>query len=187
MDAMDVMQGLRRRRSKIVSPRLIALFGLLCPALFCPPGDAMGSGALSGNPVAIQDGVLSADIRGVTVTEVIKRLEDECATRFYVDESILGEELYVQFSKLPLQESIMKIFSGMNYILYFLPDGTLDEVVLLGKKGTLPAQRSLAFSKKPTANQVSQGWKPGVGSERRLIRKLPKIPHNKVVETPKDP
>lgn len=77
--------------------------------------------------------VFSACLQRAPLRLILEKLEREKGIWFKEVDSLLDEEITIQFTALSLEDGVKRILSSMNYSLVFNRDGELNGVVILGK------------------------------------------------------
>ena len=112
--------------------------------------------------------LFSADLKDVSLREVLKRLKDERGIDWEGDPAALEEKITVRFSDLSLHQGMRRVLSGMNYSLVFDADKRLIDVVIIGKMsstgavtrdGPLFKRRSLPRRERHAENTTDDAFK----------------------------
>jgi hypothetical protein len=88
--------------------------------------------------VNVQRGLLSVDLREVSLISVAKDIERQSGISFKGDESLLEERISVAFEDLPMEQGIKRLFSTLNYSLLFDSRGEISEIIIMSE-GSMPA------------------------------------------------
>ena len=104
-------------------------------------GLAQGQNGIS---IDFDRGTVSAEIRETPLSTVLERIGKEkgiwLETGFLKDESLLKEEISLEFEDIPIKEGLERILSGINHCLVF-ERGSVAGVMLFGRAGNAGGQR----------------------------------------------
>lgn len=120
---------------RVIPPVLSLLFVMTLAGL------AQGQNQIS---IDFDQGRVSAEIRETPLSAVLKRIGEEkgiwLETGFLKDESLLKEEISLEFADIPIKEGLERILSGINHCLVF-ERGSIAGVMLFGRTGYTDGQR----------------------------------------------
>ena len=88
----------------------------------------------AGIDLKFQGDVLSANLKGVRLKEILENLEGEKGISWEGDSSLLEEKITVQFKDLSLDEGVKRILRSVNHYLIFDVDERLAGVIIIGEK-----------------------------------------------------
>ena len=96
--------------------------------------------------------VLSANLKGVCLEEILEKLEREKGISWKGASSLLEEEITVRFKDLSLDEGVKRILRSMNHYLIFDADERLASVTIIGVKtgGQVISKGRIVTQKKRT-------------------------------------
>jgi len=98
-------------------------------SIFTPvPAQSAGIG------LTFKGDVLSANLNGACLEEILEKLEREKGISWKGDSSLLEEKITVQFKDLSLDEGVKRILRSMNHYLIFDADERLAGVIIIGEK-----------------------------------------------------
>jgi|GEM_PF-4185703 len=113
--------------------------------------------------IRFEKGMVSADIRKVSLSRVLEVIREEkgiwLETGFLKDESLLDEQISLQFQDVPVQDGLERILSGINHCLVF-EKGSIAGVMLFGKadgSSTYRQRRSITRRRQPLRRSPSRG------------------------------
>jgi len=134
----------------------LSMFALLTCALifgtFCP--------ASSGDvyiDFKTKARTLSVNFKDVPLKDILDKLKKKTGIWVKGSESLLGGNISAKFDNMPLQDSLKRILSSINYSLVFGSNDKLEGVVIIGKGKSRPTTaRSTAVSKQRSVSSSSK-------------------------------
>lgn len=98
------------------------------------------SSAQAADPVSVNDGLLSVNLKETSLLEVARDIEKQSGVWFRGDETLFQEKISVTFHDLPLQEGLKRILSNLNYSLMFDAKNEVAGVMVMGEAAPSAAQ-----------------------------------------------
>lgn len=140
--------------------RLTTIFTVCCILIcFCWGSFSSASAGKGEIHIGFEGQIMSAELRDVSLREILKKLKREKGIWFEGDESLLEEKVSIWFKDLPLQEGLRRILSCINHILVFDQDKRLVGVFILGRKspGRSVARNAPILTEKALPSQPEEG------------------------------
>jgi type II secretory pathway component GspD/PulD (secretin) len=124
-----------------------SFFFFLCPNALCT------------DPVRVQGGLLSVNLKDTSLLEVARDIEKQSGIWFRGDETLFQENISVTFNDLPLEEGLKRILTNMNYSLVFDNKHKVAGVMVMGEGKAAGAQPA-----RPGAQPPRVASPPGTAS-----------------------
>lgn len=83
--------------------------------------------------IYLEDGLISADIKNVSINKILKYIQDHNGLWVRGDATLLNQKVSSNFEKIPLNEGLKRILSAFNHAMIFDANGRLQGVVLIEK------------------------------------------------------
>ena len=115
--------------------------------------------AQAADPIAVKDGLLSVNLKDMTLLDVARDIEKQSGVWFRGDETLFQEKISVSFNDLPLEEGLKRILTNVNYSLMFDAKNKVAGVMVMGEGKPAGAQPG-----RPGAQPPRVATPPGTAS-----------------------
>ena len=83
--------------------------------------------------IQLKGGTLSANLEDASLGDILDRFQKEQGIWVKGADSLADEKVSIQFADLPLRDGLERIFSSLNYSLFFDGNDKLVGIIFLGK------------------------------------------------------
>lgn len=116
--------------------------------------------------VDIREGRISVSAKNVPLMLLCRDIEEKSGVRFRTQDSLLGDNLSIDFKNFPLLEGIERLLAHVNYLLYFDHRNKLSEVFILRQEKPY----SPAVLRKPLSRRGVLGARSSLNTVNRSRR-----------------
>ncbi|MFO7459249.1 MAG: hypothetical protein R6X07_01385 [Desulfatiglandales bacterium] len=125
--------------------------------------------ALWAQGVSVQEGLLTVDLREVSLISVARDIERQSGISFKGDETLLEERVSVAFENLPMEQGLKRLFSTLNYSLLFDSRGEISEIIIMSEGAAMPPSQPAQIRRPP----ARPGAPPQPARQRRPVLRRP--------------
>ncbi len=163
--------------------KTLTIIFTICTFFLCCFSPAL---AREGNiDLKLEGDTVSADLKRAVLGDILEDLNKERGIWWKGDQSVLEENVTVQFTDLSLEDGMKRILGFLDHCLFFDNDGKLVGVFLAGKDGTVrettKSSRSIGTKvvsssvKEKNINPDNSGPVKSVSSVNRPMQRTTKV------------